>query len=52
MEKAIENHELTMLYLKNQDLSSLSPTELLDKYKHVYHEIEQHNTMNYSKKWY
>ncbi|WP_028273665.1 hypothetical protein [Atopococcus tabaci] len=31
---------LTMLYLENQDLSDLSPTELTRKYFEVYHEIQ------------
>lgn len=30
---------LTMLYLQNQDLSNLSPEELLDKYDEVYEKI-------------
>lgn len=32
---------LTMLYLQNQDLSSLSPEELLDKYEETYNKIKQ-----------
>lgn len=38
---------LTMLYLQNQDLSNLSPEELLDKYDEVYQKILE---FNYSKK--
>lgn len=30
---------LTMLYLQNQDLSGLTPKQLLDKYEEVYKEI-------------
>ncbi len=32
---------LTMLYLKNQDLSDLSPSELFTKYNEVYAEIKE-----------
>lgn len=31
---------LTMLYLRNMDLSKLTPTELLEKYNQVLKEIE------------
>ena len=31
---------LTMLYLKNQDLSNLTPEELLDKYDEIYDRIK------------
>lgn len=31
---------LAMLYLENQDLSDLSPSELLAKYNEVYEEIK------------
>ncbi|MCK1996473.1 hypothetical protein MPH47_04330 [Psychrobacillus psychrodurans] len=30
---------LTMLYLEQQDLSDLTPSQLVDKYKKVYKEI-------------
>lgn len=30
---------LTMLYLENQNLSDLSPTQLVDKYFEIYNEI-------------
>lgn len=30
---------LTMLYLQNQDISKLTPSELMDKYNEVYAEI-------------
>lgn len=32
-------HDLTLLYLQHQDLSSLSPEELYDKYKETYNQI-------------
>lgn len=35
---------LTMLYLQNQNLSALTPTELTDKYFEVYNEIDSHYT--------
>lgn len=34
---------LTMLYLQNQDLSDLSPEELLDKYDEVYDKIKKYS---------
>lgn len=37
---------LTMLYLQNQDLSKLSPEEILDKYMETYRKIRE-----YSKKY-
>lgn len=33
---------LTILYLKNQDVTGLSPEELLDKYDEVYEKIKNH----------
>lgn len=33
-------HDLTLLYLRNQDLSALSPEELFDKYKEIYDKIK------------
>ena len=33
---------LTMLYLKNQDVSELSPEELLDKYDETYERIKNY----------
>lgn len=33
--------ELALLYLKNQDIKSLSPTELFAKYYEVLREIQQ-----------
>lgn len=33
---------LTILYLKSQDISGLSPEELLDKYDEVYEKIKSH----------
>lgn len=34
--------ELTMLYLQNQNLSDLTPEQLLDKYDEVYDSIRTH----------
>lgn len=34
---------LTMLYLQNQDLSNLSPEELLDKYDEVYDKLKKYS---------
>lgn len=34
-------HDLTMLYLKNQDISQLSPSQLFEKYRETYNEIEK-----------
>lgn len=34
---------LTMLYLKNLDISLLTPGELLDKYVEVYTAIHEHD---------
>ncbi len=34
---------LTMLYLEKQDLSNISPEELLDKYDEVYEQISSHS---------
>lgn len=34
---------LTMLYLKNQDLSDFTPEEILDKYDETYEKIKTHN---------
>lgn len=41
MDKAI--HAITMLYLQQQDLSSLSPEELYDKYRNAYERINTHH---------
>lgn len=38
-------HDLTMLYLQNQDLSNVTPAELLDKYN-VAFEIIKNNNVN------
>lgn len=35
------NHELTMLYLSNQDLGNIEPKDLVLKYRSVYEEIRQ-----------
>lgn len=45
-------HELTMLYLKNKDISSLSPSELFDEYKKVYAEIKACNSKGQSTNWF
>ena len=34
---------LTMLYLRNQDLTGFTPEELRDKYYEVYSKIRNHN---------
>ena len=35
-------HDLTILYLSKQDLSSLTPERLCDEYKKTYEAIEKH----------
>ena len=39
---------LTMLYLQNQDLSGLTPEELLEKYYDVYGKIRDYNKTAYA----
>lgn len=39
---------LTMLYLQTQDLSGLTPEELLEKYYDVYGKMRDHNKAAYS----
>lgn len=34
-------HELTMLYLKNKDISDLPPDKLWDEYQKTYEEIQK-----------
>lgn len=34
---------LAMLYLQNQDLSGLTPSEILDKYDYAYDQIRLHH---------
>lgn len=34
---------LAFLYLKNQDISQLSPEELLEKYNETYEKLREHN---------
>lgn len=41
-------HELAMLYLQKTDIPLSSPSELLDKYKRVYQEIEEHYAKNFN----
>ncbi|MGE7840516.1 hypothetical protein ACQKNX_06960 [Lysinibacillus sp. NPDC093712] len=36
-----KNAALTMLYLEKQDISNLTPSQLVDKYDEVYNEITQ-----------
>lgn len=43
---------LTMLYLQNQDLSQLTPEQVLDKYHDAYEKIKTHYQNTYSKKWF
>lgn len=44
-------HELTMLYLRQKDISSLTPEQLLDEYKKVYAEIKDKKPQKYGTKW-
>lgn len=44
-------HELTMLYLSQKDISSLTPEELLDEYEKVYTEIKKKKSEKNSAKW-
>ena len=44
-------HELTMLYLRQKDISDLSPSELLDEYQKTYKEIKEHKAKTYVTKW-
>ena len=44
-------HDITMLYLENQDLSSLTPAQVLDEYRNVYDAICKHHNDNPDKKW-
>ncbi|GGC88305.1 hypothetical protein GCM10011573_17390 [Enterococcus wangshanyuanii] len=37
---ANKHEALTMLFLQNQDISNLTPEELVNKYKEVYKEIK------------
>lgn len=53
MEKSINiHHELTMLYLKSKDISTFSPSELLDEYKKVYKEIKKHDAESRNSNWF
>ena len=45
-----EIEALAMLYVKNQDLSDLSPEELFDKYQEAYNKIKAHNKETYAKR--
>ena len=44
-------HDLTMLYLKNQDLSSAPPSEVLDEYRKAFAEISSHHNEKSNKNW-
>lgn len=41
-------HDLTILYLSKQDISSLTPEQLYNKYKVVYKELKDHHKKNHS----
>ena len=41
---------LAMLYLEKQDLSNLTPEDLLDKYDEIYVRIKKHNAEKKSSK--
>lgn len=43
---------LTMLFLQNQDLSQLTPEQVLDKYYETYEKLKTHYQNTYSKKWF
>ena len=36
------SHDLAILYLEHQDISSLTPAQLYDKYKAIYAELQEH----------
>lgn len=44
-------HELTMLYLNQKDISSLTPEELLDEYEKVYTKIKKKKSEKNGEKW-
>ena len=35
------SHDLAILYLNHQDISSLTPAQLYDKYKVIYTELQE-----------
>ena len=41
---------LAMLYLRNQDLSNLTPEEIADKYEEAYRKIRKQDSRNNSAK--
>lgn len=45
------SHDLTMLYLRQKDLSALTPEQLLDEYQKVYAEIKKKKAEKYGPKW-
>lgn len=36
-------HDITILYLSQQDISSLTPKQLFDKYEAIYAELKEHH---------
>lgn len=36
-------HDLSVLYLSKQDISSLTPKQLYDKYQAVYNELKEYS---------
>lgn len=46
-----ECEALAMLYVQNQDLSNVSPEELLDKYQDAYEKIREHKKKKRNAKW-
>ena len=44
-------HDLTLLYLKNRNLTNLSPEELLDEYDATYKRICEHHNQKNNSKW-
>lgn len=51
IDKKTLTHELTMLYLKNRNLSGFTPEELFDEYKSVYEEIRNHYNQKQGSDW-
>lgn len=50
-DKKTLTHELTMLYLKNRNLSGLTPEELLDEYNSAYEKICNHYNQKQGSEW-
>lgn len=51
MDKRNIAHDLTMLYLDNQNLSGLTPEQLLVKYEATYNAICNHYTDKHKSDW-